>query len=71
MYIRVSVHAKAKNESLVQKSDTHFVCSVREPAEQNRANKRVLELLRTHYPDALRIHLVLGHHASTKIVSVE
>lgn len=67
MYIHVKVTAKARKESLEMIDDTHYKVSVKEPAENNRANHRMLELMRvalgTH-----RIKLVSGHHSPSKII---
>lgn len=70
MYIRVRVAAGAKKESFVQKAEDSFLVSVKEPAEQNFANKRVLELVAAHLgvsPRAVRI--ISGHHSPTKLLS--
>jgi len=69
MYIKVRVVAGAKKESLLQKSSDHFEVSVKEPAEQNRANRRVLLLFETHF-GIKGIRLVSGHHSPSKILSV-
>jgi uncharacterized protein YggU (UPF0235/DUF167 family) len=46
--VRVKVRADARKESFVQKS-TRFEISVKEPAEENRANERVRALLAQHF----------------------
>lgn len=71
MYIRVRVSAGAKKEIFTANSDGSFLVSVKEPAEGNRANTRVLELVAEHYgikPKQIRI--VSGHHSSGKILSI-
>lgn len=71
MYIRVRVSAGAKKESFEQVSGDSFLVSVKEPAEQNRANKRVLELVAGHFGvDPKQTRIVSGHHAPGKILSV-
>lgn len=63
--------AGAKKESFEVGSEDSFLVSVKEPAEQNRANKRVLELVAGHFgvgPKQIRI--ISGHHSSGKILSV-
>ncbi len=64
--------AKAKKESLAQKNEDHFLVSVREPAERNLANTRVLELLSLHFkvPKG-KIRIVNGHQAPGKLIMVE
>lgn len=64
--------AGAKKESFKKVSDSEFHISVREKAEQNLANKRILELVREKV-EGVRgsIKIVSGHHSPTKIISVE
>lgn len=71
MYIRVRVNAGAKKESFAQEREDSFLISVKEPAEQNRANTRVLELMASHFgilPKQIRI--ISGHHSPGKILSI-
>ena len=49
MYIKVKVTAGAKKEMIIKKSEDHFDISVKEPAERNLANKRVIELVRDYF----------------------
>lgn len=72
MYIKVKVTAGAKKEKLVKISNDHFEISVKEPAERNLANKRVVELVRDYfkvYNGETRI--VSGHHSPSKIISLD
>jgi uncharacterized protein YggU (UPF0235/DUF167 family) len=71
MYIKVKVSTEAKREKIIKKSKDHFDISVKESAERNLANKRVLELVRDYfkvYNGSVRI--VSGHHSPSKIISV-
>lgn len=71
MYIRVRVSAGAKRESFEQVSGDSFLVSVKEPAEQNRANKRVLELVAGHFGvEPKQIRIISGHHSPGKILSI-
>ncbi len=71
MYIRVRVAAGAKRESFEPSSEDSFLVSVKEPAEQNRANKRVLELVAEHFGiEPKQIRIVSGHHSPGKILSL-
>ena len=72
MYIKIKVKTGAKKERIVKKSDDHFEIDVKEPAERNLANKRVVELLRDYlkvYNGDVRI--VSGHHSPSKIISID
>lgn len=72
MYIKVRVTPDAKRETLKQDSPDHFTLSVKEPAEQNRANKRVIALVAQHFnvPTG-KVRIISGHHSGGKILSVD
>jgi len=70
MYIKIHVETDAKDEKIEKLSEDRYDISVREPAEENRANERILEIMRHIYKD-MRIRIVNGHHASAKIISLE
>jgi uncharacterized protein YggU (UPF0235/DUF167 family) len=72
MYVKVRARAGAKAESFRQESDTHFAIAVREKAERNEANSRVIALIAEHFrlpPGKVRI--VNGHHSPSKLLSVD
>jgi uncharacterized protein YggU (UPF0235/DUF167 family) len=72
MYVKVNVVAGAKKEAFVEKGDNSFVAQVKEPAERNLANKRVIELISSHYSvSENRVRIINGHHHSSKLFSVE
>ena len=70
MYIHVKVTADAKEEKIEKKSDTQFVVSVREEAERNMANKRIIEIFRDMY-DTGKVKIINGHHSTSKMLSVD
>jgi len=71
MYIKVKVTAGAKKEMIIKKSEDHFDISVKEPAERNLANKRVLELVREYFRVYNgNVRIVSGHHSPSKIISI-
>lgn len=71
MYIRVRVKAGAKRELFQVESENSFLVSVKEPAEQNFANKRVLELIALHFSlNTKQLRIISGHHSSGKIISI-
>jgi len=72
MYLRVTVVPGAKRELLVKEKENAWRISVREPAEQNRANDRVRTLVARELmltPGAVRI--LTGHHARVKMLSID
>lgn len=71
MYIRVRVRAGAKKESFDASSEDAFLVSVKEPAEGNRANTRVLEIIAEHFSiKPKQIRIISGHHSSGKLLSL-
>lgn len=71
MYVRVDVTPAAKRERFAAVSSSEFMLSVKEPAERNLANRRVVELIAQHFrvhPKA--VHIISGHHTRRKMLSV-
>ncbi len=72
MYLKVEVLAGAKEERVEKLGADFFRVQVREKAERNLANHRVLELIRREFGGSgVDVRLVSGHHSPRKIVSVE
>ena len=70
MYIHVRIKIKQKIELVRQISETKYSVSVKEEAKQNRANKRMIELLRDHFGKQ-NIKIVSGHHTPSKLISID
>jgi len=72
MYIHVKVTAGAKKESLKIKSEDHFEIFVKEKAERNMANTRVLELVAKHLKVPVKkVRIVNGHHHPSKLLVID
>ena len=72
MYIKIRVTPDAKVEKFAQKTKDHFTISVREPAERNLANGRVLELVARHFKLPVgKVRIISGHHSPSKILNVD
>lgn len=72
MYVRVHVVPNSKKERVTRVTETEFHIVVREPALQNRANRRILELIAEAYGVSVKqVRLLTGHRSSAKIVSIE
>jgi uncharacterized protein YggU (UPF0235/DUF167 family) len=69
MLIKVRVTAGARAEKIIRKSDDHFVVSVKQEAERNMANERVLEIFRAMHPNQ-SVRLVKGHQSPSKIIEI-
>ncbi|MBU0998992.1 DUF167 domain-containing protein [Patescibacteria group bacterium] len=71
-YIHIKVTTGARKEFLVQKSEDHFEVSVKEKAERNLANTRVLELVAEHFKVSVnKVRIVNGHHHPSKLLIIE
>lgn len=70
MYIHAKVTANAKEEKIEKKSDTQFVVFVREKAERNMANTRIIEIFRELYKTG-KVRIINGHHSTSKLLSVD
>lgn len=71
MYVKVRVIAGAKKETVEEVSAGHFKISVREPAERNLANRRIVELVAAHYKlSPKQVRIISGHTSPSKILSI-
>ncbi|MFA6554265.1 MAG: DUF167 domain-containing protein [Candidatus Paceibacterota bacterium] len=70
MYIHVKATTGANKEEIKKISADHFEISVKEPAKQNLANKRIIALVQKMYPNTL-VRIINGHHSRSKLISVE
>lgn len=71
MYIRVTAHPGAKKERILQESETEYTISVKEKAERNLANKRIIELIANEQRVPVNlVHIISGHRSQRKIISI-
>ncbi len=71
MYIKVKVKAGQKREETEKVNENTFHISVREKAERNMANTRILEILSLELKIPInKIRIVGGHQSPTKLISV-
>ena len=71
-YVHAKVTAGARKETFSQKSEDHFDISVKEKAERNMANARVIALIAGHFAVPARsVRIVNGHRHPSKLLAVE
>lgn len=75
-YIKVKVFAGANKESIKENPPAggrgHFEVAVKEKAERNLANRRVIELVAKHLKVPTgKICIISGHHSSSKMLSID
>jgi len=74
MYVHVKVVAGAPKESFSQKKKSvdHFEVSVKEKAERNEANNRVLALVASHFKvPVAKVRIINGHRHPSKLLVIE
>jgi len=72
MYIRVKVSSSAKKEIFKKINEDHFEISVKEKAERNLANTRVIELIANYFNTKVnKVRIINGHRSPTKLLVVE
>ncbi len=72
MIVRVRVNANASRETQITISDNKMQISVREPAEDNRANDRVRSMLAIHFRVPERnVRLLRGLRHPSKSYEIE
>lgn len=71
MYVKVIVTPGAKKEKIEKQKDDHFTIAVKEKAERNLANTRVLEVLSAFLAvPKNHLKIVTGHQSRSKIISI-
>ena len=70
MFIHVKVFTKAKAERVEKKSDTHFNVWVKEKAERNLANTRIICVFKGFFKTN-GVRIINGHNSPSKLLSVD
>jgi len=69
--IRIKAHPKSKHESTTEISDQVLEIWIREPAENNLANHRILEITGDFYQIPInKLQIISGHHGLTKKIQI-
>ena len=72
MKLFVTVKPNAKQESIAQLDGAHFSISVKEPAQQGKANHAVMRALADHFHVPLsRVRLMSGMASRSKTFDIE
>lgn len=71
MYLKIKVKAGQRREEILKVNENTFEISVREKAERNMANKRILEILSLELKIPVnKIRIINGHQSPTKLISI-
>ncbi len=69
MYLKIKVVPDAKEEKVEQIKNDEYRIWVKVPAENNAANRRVIDLLHEKFP-GVSVRIINGHHSPSKIISI-
>jgi uncharacterized protein (TIGR00251 family) len=71
MLIHVKIKPDSKEDKIVEKNEMSFIVYVKEPAEDNKANRRLIELMAEKFNIVKsKVKIVTGHHAPSKILDI-
>lgn len=70
MYLKIKVVPDSKIEKVEKLKDDEYRIWTKAPAENNKANTRVLEMMRDLFPHT-KVRLISGHTSPSKIVSID
>lgn len=72
MYIKVIAFPKSKKEGIKKLSQDRFEIKVKEKAERNLANQKIIELLAEYFGVTEKdVKIINGHHHPSKLISIE
>ncbi|MCX6715565.1 MAG: DUF167 family protein [Candidatus Taylorbacteria bacterium] len=69
LYLKITVRPDSAKESIKEQENGRFAISVKEPAEDNRANRRILAMIKKLYPKE-PVKIVAGHHSPRKTILI-
>jgi uncharacterized protein YggU (UPF0235/DUF167 family) len=70
MYIHIRVLANQKEESVEKIAENKYKIKIKQKAQKNMANARILEILSQIY-NTKKIRIISGQHSPSKLVSVD
>ena len=72
MYIKVKAFPNSKKESIQKITEDKFEIKVREKAQMNMANKRIIELVAQYFDLPVgKVRILNGHQSPSKLLSVD
>ena len=71
MYVKVKVFAGTRKQQVKEVGENRYEIYVKEPAERNMANSRVIELVAELYKISQKaVKIFSGHHSPSKLLSI-
>lgn len=72
MYVRVRAVPGARKEQILEVDDKELVIHVKEPAQRNMANKRIMQIIAERFYVPVRaVHQLSGFRSPTKVFSID
>ena len=72
MYIKIIAHTNSKKEKLEQTKKDYFEIWLKEKAERNMANSRIIEILADYFKiSASKIRIINGHKHPHKLLVID
>jgi uncharacterized protein YggU (UPF0235/DUF167 family) len=72
MYVKVLAYPNSKREKVVKIKENQFEIHVKEKAERNLANKRILTIIALEFnTDEKTVRMVSGHRKQSKMISID
>ena len=71
MYIKITALTSQKQEFVREGKEGRFLVSVKEKPEQNMANRKIMQIIASHFQIPVsRIKIISGHHKPSKILNI-
>ena len=70
LYLKIKCRPHSKKEEIKTLGKDHIQVSLREPAEDGRANERLLSIVHGMYPRKM-VKIVKGSHSPNKIILIK
>lgn len=71
-YIHVKVSVGMRKENFQKINEDHFKVSVKEKAERNMANIRIIEIIAEHFKKPKsKVRIINGHQHPSKLIAVD
>jgi len=71
MYIKVKAFPKAKKEEIKKIAENRFEIRIKEKAERNLANQRIIKILAEYFEiEEKEVKIINGHYHSSKLIKI-
>lgn len=70
MFLKIKAFPNSKKEEVLETGENSLSIFVREKAEKNEANRRILQILRLRFRDKKIVKMIAGHKSDHKIVEI-